>query len=340
MRITHWDYWKGISIIAVVLIHASGIAGSYPIHSLNFNTGIIIRQFINFSVPVFLFISGYFSYSEKYPGGYQYIKNRGLRVATPYLAWTIFYISMATFNGLFTPTVKNIAANFLLGTGIGVGYFVIVLLQFVLITPILYKIKSIKLHIHLLFLISILGIIYTYICNYKLPDTRLSQFPYSALPFFVWYPFFHLGFALSKFSPKIKMSNNSLYFLIVLGVLFSLLEGFIESYTLGYDFAASQLKLSSLTLSTIICIIIYKNKDNLPQANNILVRIGNMSYGIYLTHMLFITTYGGILKGTYMKDYILLYIFTLTLLSLLSSILMVLLIDKLANNRIKPFIIG
>lgn len=53
MRITYWDYWKGISIIAVVLIHASGIAASYPIYSLNFNTGIIIRQFINFSVPVF-----------------------------------------------------------------------------------------------------------------------------------------------------------------------------------------------------------------------------------------------------------------------------------------------
>ncbi|MBW2956309.1 acyltransferase [Hafnia paralvei] len=340
MRITYWDYWKGISIIAVVLIHASGIAASYPIYSLNFNTGIIIRQFINFSVPVFLFISGYFSYSEKYSGQYQYIKKRGFRVTTPYLAWTIIYISIATYNGLFMPTVKNITANFLLGTGIGVGYFVIVLLQFVLITPILYKIKSIKLHILLLFLISILGVLYTYISNYKLPGTRLSQFPYSALPFFVWYPFFHLGFALSRFSPKIKMSNNLLYFLIVLGVIFSLLEGFIESSTLGYGFAVSQLKLSSLTLSTIICIVIYKNKDNSLPANNILVRIGNMSYGIYLTHMLFITSYGGILKGTYMNNNMLLYIFTLALLSLLSSILMVLLIDKLVNNRIKPFIIG
>jgi surface polysaccharide O-acyltransferase-like enzyme len=56
MRISFWDKWKGVAIIAVVLIHALGSTANFPVGSLNNDFGIILRQFINFPVGLFIFL--------------------------------------------------------------------------------------------------------------------------------------------------------------------------------------------------------------------------------------------------------------------------------------------
>lgn len=58
----YWQYVRAICIICVVLIHCkTGIgykdSGS---ESWNFHYWLIMRQFINFPVAIFVFLSGYF----------------------------------------------------------------------------------------------------------------------------------------------------------------------------------------------------------------------------------------------------------------------------------------
>ena len=61
MRISYWDNWKGIAIIAVVAIHASNGTAAFEEGSFNWLFGLTFRQFIDFAVPLFLAMSGYFS---------------------------------------------------------------------------------------------------------------------------------------------------------------------------------------------------------------------------------------------------------------------------------------
>jgi len=77
-RRSYWQGIRGISILAVVMIHALG--------GFDYSTGygtefIILRQIINFAVATFVFMSGYFVPIEKMQAGHfdyiAWILNRG-----------------------------------------------------------------------------------------------------------------------------------------------------------------------------------------------------------------------------------------------------------------------
>src|SRR5690606_22062789 len=141
---------------------------------------------------------------------FNYIKNRSLRILPPYIIWSIIFyiISIIISNGNFS--IFRLIYGILFGTSLGIGYFVIVLMQLVFITLLIKNIEKKKTHILIMFFISILGLLYTYSTKIFIPDHFVSRFPYSALPFFIWYPFYHFGFYLSKFQPQINYSINSL----------------------------------------------------------------------------------------------------------------------------------
>ena len=64
-RITYFDMLRGLAIIGVVAIHSTGTGLTFPADSFNFYFTILWRQLINFSVPLFLTISGYFMVRKK-----------------------------------------------------------------------------------------------------------------------------------------------------------------------------------------------------------------------------------------------------------------------------------
>lgn len=70
----HWQKIRGICILAVILIH-SFIGYNYIGQEKNEIIWIIIRQMINFAVPVFIFMSGYFIKQENFlKKNFDYIK--------------------------------------------------------------------------------------------------------------------------------------------------------------------------------------------------------------------------------------------------------------------------
>lgn len=89
MRISFWDKQKGAAIIAVVLIHSLSSTANFPIDSLNNNFGIILRQFINFPVGLFIFLAAFFAMrstgtTDSYLDS---VKRRIWRLSLPFLIW-------------------------------------------------------------------------------------------------------------------------------------------------------------------------------------------------------------------------------------------------------------
>lgn len=144
MRLHYWDSWKGIAILAVILIHASGHTGKFAVNSFNWEFGLILRQFVNIAVPMFFAMAGYFAINNKKNNKYKnvlgFYKSRFLRVFSPYIFWTFVFLVLASPATLLS--IVGMLKSIILGTGIGIGYFVIVLFQFIVLTPIINKIKN------------------------------------------------------------------------------------------------------------------------------------------------------------------------------------------------------
>lgn len=281
-RIGVFDYMKGVAIMSVIAIHCSGGLGGASYMSLDAQFGLIIRQALNYSVPVFLFISGYLSYNDNIFSALYLIK-RIVRIATPFLFWSTIYIAFRAFVSRSPIEIEELLIDISTGNSIVVGYFVIVLLQYTLISPLLNSIKSNKKHVAILLFATLLGLVYTYIIQIFYPNSDISKFPYYSLPFIVWYPFFHMGLLIHKTKPLIN--NKTSVFFAILGFVASISEGYLLYNNINYSFAVSQIKLTSILFSISICLLISANIDKKIN-DGLITKIGGISYGIYLSHVL------------------------------------------------------
>ena len=114
--------FRAIAIIAVVLIHTTP-GGEWQV---------FCKPFINFAVATFIFLSGYLTKIDN-DNWLAFYRKRIVRVAVPYLIWTLLY-------GLLdTPSVNvvSLVKNLLCANASTTLYYVFVYIQFVLLTPLL-----------------------------------------------------------------------------------------------------------------------------------------------------------------------------------------------------------
>lgn len=291
MRSKYFDLWKGLSISVVIFIHALSDAGSFEPWSAEWIFSVVFRQIVNFAVPIFLGLAGYFvvtsisSISEFY-------KNRFSRILPSYLAWTFLFVLLSR-PGHFTSGVA-LGRDVLLGDGIGIGYFVIVLSQYILLTPFLLRVRSESIHIVLI------GLGYIFSCGFSYavrlgwpgawglgPGAWVSQFPYYAIPFFAWAPFYHLGLYLARCVKAPALQTIPLGFLTAFMFCVSIAESLYWAAVGEYGFASSQIKASTFAASLLLLLYIVKNSDGEYKGGRLvssLVGIGRLSYPVYLIH--------------------------------------------------------
>jgi fucose 4-O-acetylase-like acetyltransferase len=183
------DIWKGIAIICVVGIHVSHVAFDFPANSPNEWWGIFYRDVFDFSVALFMAISGFLSLTAaaiEQSGVAKYYKSRLSRLWPPYLIWTAIYLAAESPSSLLN--VKNLAKAIFLGQGIGIGYFMIALTSLVILHPVLVKINR-KVLIGSSALLSLLTVGAAYYARIEFPGSLFGRFPYYALPFTTWIVF-------------------------------------------------------------------------------------------------------------------------------------------------------
>ncbi|OCQ95709.1 hypothetical protein BCD64_09775 [Nostoc sp. MBR 210] len=274
---------RGIAIIAVVAIHASGINNETE---QNYGLSMIFRQLLNFAVPAFIFISGYFTPSYEFTKLSDYLdfyQKRLSRILIPYFSWCILIILFYKQN--YQWNWSKIIIDVITGQILGPYYFIIVLVQLILLTPLmLTSTKSIVKNFLWLSLspLSLLGLYFSRL--YLHYDVR---FPWYALPFTVWVNFYYLGILATQSQLTIKNKNFKKIILIYIGSIFlAILEAFYlwKVYNLT-AFADSQIKASSFFSSfslILLFLAVRKKTDNWPR---FLIIIGEFSFGIYLFHI-------------------------------------------------------
>lgn len=114
---------------AVILIHCQA-QGSTVIAEYY---QIVLRQTINFAVAVFVFMAGCFARPYKMGGGYG---NRFRKLVIPYIIWSVFYSIMSSSDGL---NPIRIAYHLATGSASAHLYYIIVLVELTLLTPLLMR---------------------------------------------------------------------------------------------------------------------------------------------------------------------------------------------------------
>lgn len=314
---------RGIAILGIVLIHATSSIATNKVN-------IFLRQFINCSVPIFFFISGYLITPEKF-NNKNYIKSfykkRFLRVGIPYLVFSIIDFILND-NLRHASLTKKL---FFLLTGQAnnsIYYYIIVYLQLIIITPFLIKLihKINPIYIYSLsFLTILIQYVFTWINN-PLP------FPYNALPFTTWMLFYYMGIIERNIKKPINIKKNLTLTIIML--IFSIIEGFIWSKFFNSSIGKSQIKITSFLYSYyfIKVLLFYKEALN----NKILKFWGDNSFGIYLIHMFIMRKFINFFSCS---NNILNIIIT-TIVTILVSLLFIFIIKKLFGKKLALNIFG
>ena len=263
---------RAIAIIAVVLIHTN---------SPDNTSQIVIRPFINFSVALFLFLSGYLTKLQNSDWKSFCIK-RVTRVFIPYAIWTVIY-------ALFSGDLKRIPINLATAGAAAPFYYIFVYIQFVLITPLLVKLAQSK-YRYYGFIISPISLL---LCDYPSGMTGIEKNQLFTIITWLsclsWFTFYYLGLLLGNRIVQVRYSIKSMGVLLAISIVLQMVESYVW-LRMGASNIGTQSKITSLITSCIVLLIVHVllTQRRITTQNRFLLLIGDYAFGIYLIHPLLI----------------------------------------------------
>jgi surface polysaccharide O-acyltransferase-like enzyme len=308
-------YLNGIAILAVVLNHAAGFGQMamflWPhrylevtspnwdqLGSLTYYFLLIIRQLCVFSVPAFLFISGFFiSYAAR---GNQNTLTRKviftkiLYLLIPYAIWSLIVFLMDYFFGeTYTPI--EYLRRLLTGGALGLYFFIPVLCWLYLLSPLIVNAVKAnwKLTLIVSFLIQLITVSFRYFSLYKIEFPGLD-FLLGVTPF--WSPFIFnfffvlgviIGLRLSEFRDWVTRSMGLILTLLPITAILNIIEADYLLQSTQEHWGAYQESIT-FHLYGISAILVFLGLAKLPYIKKITV-LSNKTYGIYLSHMIIMT---------------------------------------------------
>lgn len=282
----YFDFLRGIAIAMVVAIHTYVAVDEI-------NGIVLIRQAMNCAVPLFLAISGYFigkkdlSSLEKYKA---FLKKQIPRVYVPMLLWSIpFLLINFRHSGIHLGMLTAFLG------GCSVFSFIILIIEFYLLTPIIQKVSLSK-SLAVSSLITLVGIIlFVYLMHIKCYNIPLYL---NGTPFILWLVFYVFG---------VKFRNGvSFQWWFLPLMFFFLLCSLGETYFYSINGkVAHGIKISSHFYSAFVILILLSKevRENFVRLfENVKIIhwvawLGRQSFFVYLCHMLVIRFTDKILGG-------------------------------------------
>ena len=282
-RDTYFDFLRGVAIILVIGIH------TYVDGLMHFN--LFLRQFLNCAVPIFLAISGYFIGRKSFDEKGSYIKFLGkqiTRVYVPMLFWSIPW-ALLSIKGGCDPWMAMLKTFF---GEMSIFYFVILIIQYYILTPIIQK-ANIKIGGGYSIVLTIIGIsLFDYTQRILGMNLSLVQ---SGSPFPVWMAFYVMG-VLKAQNIKFPFNTQKPLLYAAMGIALSVIH--IAWLHETYGCVAPGIKLSSHIYTYYVIIWLFSdeaktlyNKYRNTKVALWLVEAGRLSFFMYLTHCLIIFTF-------------------------------------------------
>lgn len=142
-RIEYFDILRALAIFGVVAIHSSSTGLQFSDNSFNFNFTVLWRNLLNFSVPMFLAISGFFLAKKKIKSSrdyFSFLKKQIPRVYIPLLIWSLVWLGLAVL--IQNKSVIHEIIKLAIFQSSGPYYFIALIIQYYLLIPIIKRLAS------------------------------------------------------------------------------------------------------------------------------------------------------------------------------------------------------
>lgn len=232
----------------------------------------------------------------------------------------------------------KVPIKILLGLYSGPLYYILVLLQLIILLPFLIKvIEKRNIFSKSLYLITpfYLCLLYWYTIKFgKNPGTGL----FYATLFPAWFIFYYLGVWLKIRGNKIIFNKKSSIIMISLALLLSMVESDIL-VKMNSTMYISQIKLSSFLYSISLISLFLNFQNTYSKRFKILEYLGENSYGIYFVHVFFIILFSKVLNNiNYVKESLIMFQFLQLTLTLISSCCTIYITKKIVgSSKIRVF---
>jgi peptidoglycan/LPS O-acetylase OafA/YrhL len=321
-----FQYFRAFAILEIIACHVTGFQDSvfFYIPSPQREILKIVTDATGLAVSQFVFISGFVLYN-KYKGDFSvrmFFKKRVSSVLWPYLIFSTFYffypvvfapLAPASFShlaGLVSLSGIQLLGAYLLGlvTGIAQMWFILLILQLYVLYPFIVKAyhrasKHQNVVVGALAMLLIVQIVYTWISivvpHYVIEPNELR------VPFISQIFYFVLAiFACDHYdSIKNKIATIKLPPLTIFVALATACYGVVYNlalltqsspvvYVLLYVIVQAAYALLLIVFFLKICIL-WREPHSL--VTRWMERIGEDSFGIYLTHTFYVVVFGGLL---------------------------------------------
>ena len=193
---------RGLAILAVVFIHntPNGIAQVY------------FRPFLNFSVGLFLFFSGMLSDVNKWNP-----RKRILKVAIPYILWTMIYVIMGNYQVLNDVPIIFLK-KLITGKAAAVMYYIFVYCEFTLLIPVIDKLARSR-YRYIGFLITPMEIIFMRLIplvkGYEVNKYLQIIMGISCLG---WFSYYYFGYLVGNNLLNIKIKTTRIICLYIVSL--------------------------------------------------------------------------------------------------------------------------
>lgn len=300
-RNSYFDFLRGLAVIMVVGIHTFR---GYDFETVQGWFSVTVRQILNCAVPLFLAISGFFTANKDLSTRKQreaFWSHQIPKVYIPALVWGIPWLAIAILcreNALLS-IVSWVCC------GLSIFYYIALIIQYYLLLPVIQQVtppqhtpclvdnKLKKLNnktITTIIITTIISLLCVAIETYVrcVRGVELPLIVYAGL-FPLWILFFVMGVVLSR-------SNRDYKVLWIVVIMFVCLvfQVFESRYLNGFHGNGGfGQKTSSFVFSAMMILLLFSSKterlfDSCGKVFSFITWIGSISFGIYLTHCLWI----------------------------------------------------
>ncbi|KIS25368.1 MULTISPECIES: acyltransferase [Clostridium] len=281
------DLLRALSTIAVILIHITGtILYNSNNKSLTYNFSLVLNQLTRFSVPAFIFLSGFglaLSYKKESKYLY-YLIHRLKKIIPDYLVWCIIYIFLIENPNL---TYNDKIHSIFDGTLYYHFYFVPIIIILYLIFPIFYKFFKTKFALFITFFLN-MGI-YILLRYPNIPKNVSEKLTRESTINWIFY--FVLGVYLctnyNRIHIFIKKHKNKLLILLLITTYILLKDTYsCLKINSNLDYGTTFIRPSVMLFSIFFILYIMSFSINNITSKKIFYIISNHSYTVYLSHPL------------------------------------------------------
>lgn len=301
-RLREFDVLKGLAITAVIIIHTTSDGTiNFDKSSYSYFIYLTINRLSQFAVPTFLFAScvllSYIHRKDFRIVTVEKLKTfyskRFIRIVPPYMIWTLIYLVIKNINsnGSTEITLKNYFNFLLKGDGYYHLYFVIIILQIYIFLPyIIYLVSHLNIKFRHIFLISVaLQVAFYYIYRSYI----IHYFQRSAV-LMLWYTVLILmgvwiGINYETYCKKERYIIISLPVALISGILYIYLYH-LSNISQPISSTVFNLVWYIYVTSAALLLLYISKKIKIKFFDN----AGQLSFGIYLMHPLFLFIMGRI----------------------------------------------